>query len=159
MARLGVGLLFQVVLEPEITEFLGRDRYARGEHAHEGSRNGYSAITVKTTSGPITMGRLKLRGNAEPFASRLIGLGVTRTKALESLVIASFVRGLAVRDVEAALEEATAKPAATMPSPDAKANARYAIRKAATPSPRTAGPPQLSAARPPAKLSPSAIAL
>jgi transposase-like protein len=118
VARLGVGLLFQVALEAEITEFLGRDRYARGEHAHEGSRNGYSAITVKTTSGPITMGRLKLRGNAEPFASRLLGLGVTRTKALESLVIASFVRGLSVRDVEAAPLGGRRRPVGLVPAGD-----------------------------------------
>ena len=36
---------------------------------------------------------------------------MTRTKALESLVIASFVRGLSVRDVEAALEEALGEQA------------------------------------------------
>jgi transposase-like protein len=37
---------------------------------------------------------------------------VTRTKALKSLVIASFVRGLSVRDVEAALGEALGEQAA-----------------------------------------------
>jgi hypothetical protein len=58
------------------------------------------------SSGP------KLRGNDEPLVSRLLGLGVTRTKALESLVIASFVRGLSVRDVEAALAEALGEQAA-----------------------------------------------
>lgn len=48
-----------------------------------------------------------------PFASRLLGLGVTRTTALESLVIASFVRGLSTRDVEATtLEEALGEQAA-----------------------------------------------
>jgi putative transposase len=41
------------------------------------------------------------------FASRLLGKGETRTSALESLVIAGFVRGLSVRDVEATLAEAT----------------------------------------------------
>lgn len=38
--------------------------------------------------------------------------GVTRTNALESLVIAGFVRGLSVRDVEAALGEALGREAA-----------------------------------------------
>jgi len=38
-ARPGVGLIFQVALEVEVTEFLGRDRYARGERNHEGLRN------------------------------------------------------------------------------------------------------------------------
>jgi transposase-like protein len=112
VARLGVALLFQVALEAEVTAFLGRDRYARGERAQEGSRNGYTSMTVKTTSGPITMERPKLRGNHEPFASRLLGIGVTKTRALESLVIASFVRGLSTRDVEATLEEALGEQAA-----------------------------------------------
>jgi putative transposase len=67
---------------------------------------------VKTTSGPITLERPKLRGNQERFASRLLGVGVTRTKALESLIIAGFVRGLSTRDVEATLDEALGEQAA-----------------------------------------------
>jgi putative transposase len=34
----------------------------------------------------------KLRGTTEAFASRLFGSHVTKTNALESLVIASFIR-------------------------------------------------------------------
>lgn len=105
VARLGVKLLFQAAFEAELTEFLGRERYTRGERDREGLRNGYSPITVKSTAGPVRLERPKVRGTAEPFVSRLLGLGVTRTAALESLVIASFVRGLSVRDVEAALGE------------------------------------------------------
>ncbi|MGH3149981.1 MAG: IS256 family transposase, partial [Streptosporangiaceae bacterium] len=51
-------------------------------------------------------------GTTEAFASRLFGSHVTKTNALESLVIASFVRGLPVRDVEAALAEALGDQAA-----------------------------------------------
>jgi transposase-like protein len=47
-----------------------------------------------------------VRGTEVAFASRLLGTGVTRTNALESLVIAGFVRGLSVRDVEASLADA-----------------------------------------------------
>jgi transposase-like protein len=39
------------------------------------------------------------------FESRIVGKGVARTYALETLVICSFLRGLSVRDVEAALED------------------------------------------------------
>ena len=112
VAHLGVRLLMQTALEAEVTEFLGRERYVRGERAREGSRNGHCPTTVKTTSGPITLERPKLRGTDEAFASRLLGTGVCRTNALESLVIASFVRGLSVRDVEAALAEALGSEAA-----------------------------------------------
>ena len=97
----------------EVTEFLGRDRYARGERARAGHRNGHAELTVKSTAGPITLARPKLRGTSEPFASRLLGKGVARSNALESLVIAGFVRGLSVRDGEASLADALG-PQATL---------------------------------------------
>jgi transposase-like protein len=109
VARLGARLLLQTVLEAEVAEFLRRDRYERRERAEQarsGSRNGHHRLTIKSTSGPIALERPKLRGTSEKFASRLLGQTVTRTNALESLVIASFVRGLSVRDVEATLAEA-----------------------------------------------------
>jgi putative transposase len=115
VARLGAQLLMQAALEAEVTEFLGRDRYQRAgacADARPGSRNGYREVTVKTTAGPVTLARPKLRGTTEAFASRLFGSHVTKTNALETLVIASFVRGLSVRDVEAALAEAPGDQAA-----------------------------------------------
>lgn len=74
-------------------------------------RNGYCPTTIKTTAGPVTLQRPKLRGTTERFASQLFGTGVVRTNALEALVIASFVRGLSVRDVEATLVEALGEDA------------------------------------------------
>ena len=115
VARLGAQLLMQAALEAEVTEFLGRDRYARAavtEDARPGSRNGYRDVTVKTTAGPVKLARPKLRGTTEAFASRLFGSHVTKTNALESLVIASFIRGLSVRDVEATLADALGDQAA-----------------------------------------------
>ena len=106
VARAAVRLVFQSALEAEVTEFFGRQRYARGERENEGSRNGYSPMSIKTTAGEVTLQRPKTRGTAVAFASRLLGSGVTRTNALESLVIAGFVRGLSVRDVEATLLDA-----------------------------------------------------
>ncbi|HWG75158.1 MAG TPA: IS256 family transposase, partial [Acidimicrobiales bacterium] len=106
VARAAVRLVFQTALEAEVTEFFGRDRYARGERDHAGHRNGYSDVTIKTTAGEVTLCRPKTRGTDVAFASRLLGTGVTRTNALESLVIAGFVRGLSVRDVEASLADA-----------------------------------------------------
>jgi transposase-like protein len=50
--------------------------------------------------------RPKLRGTTERFASQLFGTGVTKTNALEALVIAGFVRGLSTCDIEATLTEA-----------------------------------------------------
>ena len=115
VARLGAQLLMQAALEAEVTEFLGRDRYQRAAacgDARPGSRNGYRDVSVKTTAGPVALARPKLRGTSEAFASRLFGSHVTKTNALESLVIASFVRGLSVRDVEATLADALGDQAA-----------------------------------------------
>jgi putative transposase len=43
VARLAVRLVMQAALEAEVTEFLGRDRYQRGEREQTGLRNGYTA--------------------------------------------------------------------------------------------------------------------
>jgi putative transposase len=94
---------------------LGRARYQRAAEVPEarpGMRNGYCPTTVKTTAGPVTVERPKLRATTEAFASRLFGAGVSKTNALESLVIAGFVRGLSVRDVEATLADALGAEAA-----------------------------------------------
>lgn len=103
VARVSTRLIMQTAIEAEVTEFLGRDRYARGDRARDGSRNGYAPVTVKTTAGPVELARPKLRGTDEAFVSRLFGKGVTKTNALESLVIAGYVRGLSTRDIEATL--------------------------------------------------------
>ncbi len=47
------------------------------------------------------------------FESWVLGKGVTRTHALESLVISGFLRGLSTRDVEAALQEVFEEPIAS----------------------------------------------
>ena len=114
VAQLGAQLILQSALEAEITAFLGRERYQRSAatpDAAPGMRNGYAPVTVKTTAGPVTLERPKLRGTTEKFVSRLFGAHVTRTNALETLVIASYVRGLSTRDVEAALAEALGQEA------------------------------------------------
>jgi putative transposase len=115
VARLGARLLIQTAVEAEVDAFLGRARYQRRAEvpdARAGSRNGFCQTTVKTIAGPVTLDRPKLRGTEQRFVSRLFGAGVTKTNALETLVIAGFVRGLSVRDVEAALADALGPQAA-----------------------------------------------
>ena len=105
IARLGARLILQVALESEVEGFLGRARYER-TGGPVGYRNGYEPKTVRTTSGPLELGRPRIRDATElGFASRILGEMVTRTHALEALVIGSFLRGLSTRDVEALLEE------------------------------------------------------
>ncbi|HEX7426061.1 MAG TPA: IS256 family transposase [Mycobacterium sp.] len=119
VAVLGARLLLQAAIEAEVTAYLGRDRYERAascDDARAGMRNGYCPTTVKTTAGPVTLQRPKVRDTTERLASQLFGKGVTKTNALESLVIAGFVRGLSTRDVEATLVEALGEQAAVSKS-------------------------------------------
>jgi transposase-like protein len=114
VARLSVRLVLQIALEAEVVEFLGRARYERrGDGDRPGSRNGHQPpMTVKTTMGAVALQRPKLRGTDQAFCSRLFGVGVTRTNALESLVISGWVRGLSDRDIEATLAEVLGPEAA-----------------------------------------------
>jgi hypothetical protein len=115
VARLGARLIIQAAVEAEVEVFLGRARYQRKidvPEARAGSRNGFQDVTIKTTAGPVTVARPKLRGTSEAFASQLFGKSVTKSNALESLVIAGFVRGLSVRDVENTLADALGAEAA-----------------------------------------------
>jgi putative transposase len=114
VARLSVRLMMQTAVEAEVDAFLGRARYERRDgEDRAGSRNGWQPpATVKTTMGAVELQRPKLRGTDEAFCSRLFGAGVTRTNALESLVISGWVRGLSDRDIEAALAEVLGPEAA-----------------------------------------------
>jgi len=75
VGRVATRLVEQIAIEAEVTEFLGRERYARGERAREGSRNGYAPVTVKTTAGPVELSRPKLRGTDEDVVDQHIDPG------------------------------------------------------------------------------------
>src|SRR5215213_5830426 len=114
VARLSVRLMMQTALEAEVDAFLGRARYQRRDvDGPAGRRNGWQPPTsVKTTMGAVELQRPKLRGTDQAFCSRLFGAGVTRTNALESLVISGWVRGLSDRDIQATLAEVLGPEAA-----------------------------------------------
>jgi len=108
VARLGARLILQQALEDEVTDFVGRARHERANGGEEVIyRNGFAEpSTVRTTSGAAVIERPRVRDATKVgFESRVLGKGVARTHALEALVICSFLRGLSVRDVAAALEE------------------------------------------------------
>ena len=110
IGRLGARLILQQALEDEVTEFIGRARYERTTDPVS-HRNGYEPRRVVTTAGPVELQRPRVRNARElGFESRIFGKHVARTFALESLAICSFLRGLSVRDGEAALEETFDQP-------------------------------------------------
>jgi transposase-like protein len=114
VGRLTVRLMMQTAIEAEVDAFLGRGRYERREEeSASGYRNGHQPeVAVKTTMGPVELTRPKLRDTDERFCSQLFGTAVTRTSALEALVISAWMRGLSDRDVEAALAEVLGPEAA-----------------------------------------------
>jgi putative transposase len=114
VARLSVRLTFQSVIEEIICEELGRGRYERrSQDLPEGYRNGWQQPrTLKTSLGPVELQRPKLRHAHAALCDQLFGQGVTRTNALETLVISCWVRGLSDRDVEAMLTEVFGEQAA-----------------------------------------------
>ena len=122
--RLWARLVLQQVLEEEVTSWLGRDWNSRTGGERAGQRNGFSDVTVKTTAGPISLKRPKLRNTAEAFASQLLGRGVVRSEPLEALVISAWVRGLSDRDIEALLAEALGPEAALSKSTASRICAR-----------------------------------
>jgi putative transposase len=114
VARLSVRLTFQSVIEEIVCEELGRGRYQRRTGGSpEGFRNGWQQPrTLKTSLGPVELQRPKLRHAHAALCDQLFGQGVTRTNALETLVISCWVRGLSDRDVEAMLAETFGEQAA-----------------------------------------------
>ena len=110
IGRLDARLILQQALEDEVIEFLGRARYERAEETVS-HRKGYEPRRVRTTSGTVALERPRVRDASRlGFESRVLSRHVTRTYALESLVIGSFLRGLSTRDVEAVLEETFEEP-------------------------------------------------
>ena len=107
VARLSVRLTFQSVVEEVVCDELGRDRYERrSEESPDGYRNGWQPPrSLKTTLGPVELQRPKLRHAHSALCDQLFGVGVTKTNALETLVISCWVRGLSDRDIEAMLAE------------------------------------------------------
>lgn len=91
-------LLLQVGLEEQVEAFLGRGHYERGT-TPRGWRNGYSAHTLKSEAGPLTLRPPKVRATAAPFRVQLpAGLAQT-TPELRALVTRAYVRGLSDRDI------------------------------------------------------------
>ena len=66
-------LVVQAAVEAEVSEFLGRDRYQRGDCNRVGYRNGHAELTVKTTAGPVALERPKLRGTTATNAATTQG--------------------------------------------------------------------------------------
>lgn len=96
----------QRILEEEVSELLGRERFERieGVDAPRGYRNGYGKPRKLTmSSGTITVRRPRVRDLDERFESRVLPLFARRTKEVGELIPELYLHGLAEGDFDLAL--------------------------------------------------------
>lgn len=106
LLRLGAERILQETTEAEVDEFLGRGWYERSEDhdgSHRGYRNGYTPVSFKTTQGPITLQRPRIRDHEEPFQSAVLSRIDRLEDRLVKLATEMYVRGLSTRDIEQTL--------------------------------------------------------
>lgn len=112
LLRLGAQHILQQATEAEVDEFLGRGWYERGlpKESQRGYRNGYTPINFKTTQGPITLQRPRVRDTDEPYQSALLGRIDRLEDRLVKLATEMYVRGLSTRDIEQTLVDEQGGP-------------------------------------------------
>ena len=119
--------LLQRLLEEEVTEALGRTRYARRSAVDApGSRNGYGKPRrLALMSGTIEVRRPRIRGLEERFESRILPLFQRRTQEVTRLLPELYLHGLSQGDFELALRGLLGDGAPLSPSSIARLRATW----------------------------------
>ena len=95
--------LLERALDAELTEHLGYEKNRRSGRQSANNRNGYSAKTVLTDTGSLTLAIPRDReGTFEPA---IVPKGVTRLEGINGQIISFYARGLTTRDVAAHLRQ------------------------------------------------------
>ena len=105
MVQAGAQLMLQRALEEEVTVFLGRGHYKRGNRLQKGYRNGYEPAAISSGEGKIEVELPQTRETEFSFQSVILELWQRRSENLEKLIPALYVKGLSQRDIERALKE------------------------------------------------------
>jgi transposase-like protein len=93
----------ETLLEAELTEHLGYERYeAKGRNSGN-SRNGKRPKQLRTSAGDTTI-QLPRDRNSE-FSSKLLEKHQTSTNELEEKILAMYGKGMSTRDIQNILEE------------------------------------------------------
>lgn len=125
IAREGARRLLASVLEAEVTEFLGRQRYERAE-TRGGYRNGYGKerrVTLGT--GTVAVRAPRVRQSTEPFSSEVLPAWQRRSKVVQALIPELYVQGLATGDFEPALRGLLGETASLSPSTVVRLKAQW----------------------------------
>jgi len=127
-ARSQIQTWLQQLLEEEVGELLGRDRYQRreGVDVAPGYRNGHGKPRrLSMSCGTITVRRPRVRGLEERFESRILPLFKRRTHEVGDLLPQLYLHGLAERDFELALRGLLGDGAPLSPSSIARLKERW----------------------------------
>ena len=87
LVRLALRLIVEEALEGEVSDAVGRERYARAEGPAAGYRNGYRPGKIRTAEGMVEYAAPQVRDTPEPFVSAIRAALGGRTEALEQLAV------------------------------------------------------------------------
>src|SRR5690606_18752451 len=100
LLRLAAQVVVQEILEQEVTDFLGRERYERRREDERGYRNGYEPGRIRSAEGEIEVDVPQVRDSEQPYRSKLMEFLRGNSDVLEYLVVQMYTRGLSTRDIE-----------------------------------------------------------
>lgn len=103
--RLAMQRVVQEMLEQEVSDFLGRERYERRDDGQDGYRNGYEPGRMRTAEGEVSVQVPQVRDSQQTYRSKLMGFLGGNSDVLEYLVVQMYSRGLSTRDIEEALRD------------------------------------------------------
>jgi len=105
LLRLAAQVVVQEILEQEVTDYLGRERYERRAEDERGYRNGYEPGHMRSAEGEIAVRVPQVRDSEQPYRSKLMDFLRGNSDVLEELVVQMYTRGLSTRDIEEALRD------------------------------------------------------
>jgi putative transposase len=94
LLRLVAQVMVQEILEQEVTDFLGRDRYVRRAEDERGYRNGYEPGRIRSAAGKIKVRVPQVRASERPYRSQLMEFLRGNSDVLEYLVVQMDMHGL-----------------------------------------------------------------
>ena len=127
LARKGAETRVQDMIEAEVEDHIGRQRYERKPSSqHTGYRNGHApSRTLATRCGPVTVHPPKLRATQKPFASKVLIKYQRQTDTVTSLLPDLYLVGLATGDFEGVLQEFLGEGASLSPATIVRLKAKW----------------------------------
>lgn len=95
--------VMQQLLEAEMEEHLGREKYERSDNSDTNYRNGYSSKTISSSFGDI--GLDVPRDRKSEFEPKVVKKYETVCNELDKKIIGLYACGMSVRDIQSEMEE------------------------------------------------------